>query len=133
MKKWYLIFPMTLVTIIAFALLIYPTMYRYDKFEQKYPVKINRFTGETKILTGIGWVDLNQYKNLDSPLSSPTNSNETQIDQFGYTFEEYFELVKINAKDPSKLNKESEYFEWRRKCLGIKEYNFYPKDEDNRK
>ncbi|TKH43056.1 hypothetical protein C1I60_16180 [Paenibacillus terrae] len=49
------IYPLVLASIVLFGLFIYPTMYKYDKLDQKYPVMINRLTGETKILTQDGW------------------------------------------------------------------------------
>lgn len=36
-------------------------MYKYDKLDQKYPVKINRITGETQVLTGRGWQSAEDY------------------------------------------------------------------------
>ncbi|MGG1638256.1 hypothetical protein [Paenibacillus sp. NRS-1760] len=61
-KMSYIIVP---VSIILFGLLVYPTLYKYDKLEQKYPVKINRITGEAKILREDGWIttaDSNVYE-----------------------------------------------------------------------
>ncbi|MGW8444327.1 hypothetical protein ACWGXJ_25815 [Paenibacillus sp. S33] len=49
------IYPLVLASIVLFGLFIYPTMYKYDKLDQKYPVMINRLTGEAKILTQDGW------------------------------------------------------------------------------
>lgn len=49
------------ISIIAFGLTIYPGLYKYDKLDQSLPVKINRITGETKILTLKGWQDANDY------------------------------------------------------------------------
>ncbi|MGF9644011.1 hypothetical protein AAIH69_13470 [Paenibacillus sp. MABNS29] len=46
---------LVLASIVLFGLFIYPTMYKYDKLDQKYPVMINRLTGEAKILTQDGW------------------------------------------------------------------------------
>lgn len=44
-----------ILAIAVFALTIYPGVYRYDKLNQKFPVKINRITGTTEILYGDGW------------------------------------------------------------------------------
>ncbi|WP_054954993.1 hypothetical protein [Paenibacillus dakarensis] len=49
--------------IVLFGVFIYPTIYKFDKLEQKFPVKINRITGETKILTDQGWQDAEDYNN----------------------------------------------------------------------
>ncbi|MBY9081548.1 hypothetical protein KIH86_26130 [Paenibacillus sp. HN-1] len=47
---------LALLIIALFGLLIYPGLYKYDKLEGKYPVRMNRITGETKILREDGWV-----------------------------------------------------------------------------
>lgn len=49
------------ISIIVFGLAIYPGLYKYDKLDQSLPVKINRITGDTKILTLNGWQDANDY------------------------------------------------------------------------
>ncbi|MNO45394.1 hypothetical protein D3C76_356600 [compost metagenome] len=58
------IIPVSLISIllvICFGLFIYPGIYKYDKLNQKYPVKINRFTGKTHVLYHDGWADMNGY------------------------------------------------------------------------
>lgn len=47
-----------LIGICLFGIFIYPTLYKFDKLDQKTPVKINRLTGETEILTSTGWKSL---------------------------------------------------------------------------
>ncbi|MNM10067.1 hypothetical protein D3C81_201860 [compost metagenome] len=47
---------LALLIVALFGLLIYPGLYKYDKLEGKYPVRMNRITGETKILREGGWV-----------------------------------------------------------------------------
>jgi hypothetical protein len=49
----------SIIIIISFGIFIYPGIYKYDKLEQNYPVKINRLTGSTQILRGNGWQDMN--------------------------------------------------------------------------
>lgn len=58
--KKYLLFLIPLC-IVAFGIFVYPTLYKYDKLDQKYPVMINRITGETKVLTGNGWSAAGDY------------------------------------------------------------------------
>jgi len=82
MKRIYL-FSLCFVLIISFGIFIYPGLYKYDKFNQKYPVKINRLTGQTQILSVNGWADvggydsaadkMEQYKNEISELLSVQN------------------------------------------------------------
>lgn len=50
----------------AFGLFVYPGLYKYDKLDQKYPVMINRVTGETKVLYGDVWETVG---NVDAQLS----------------------------------------------------------------
>ncbi|AET60284.1 hypothetical protein HPL003_17700 [Paenibacillus terrae HPL-003] len=59
------LYPFVLASIALFGLFIYPTLYKYDKLDQKYPVMINRLTGEAKILTQDGWQNT---PNIDSAL-----------------------------------------------------------------
>lgn len=58
-----------IICIIVFSLLIYPGIYKYDKFNQTLPVKINRFTGHTEVLTSNGW---EEFKNTQTE-TSPAN------------------------------------------------------------
>lgn len=48
--------------IILFGLFVYPTLYKYDKLEQNYPVKINRLTGDAEILSSEGWINVGESK-----------------------------------------------------------------------
>jgi hypothetical protein len=55
--------------ICLFGIFVYPTMYKYDKLDQKYPVKINRITGETTVLTGKGWQNAEDYNSAAEEMS----------------------------------------------------------------
>lgn len=55
--------------ICLFGIFIYPTLYKYDKLDQKYPVKINRITGETAVLTGRGWENADDYNSAAEEMS----------------------------------------------------------------
>jgi len=46
------------ITILIIGLFIWPGMYEYDKMDQKWPVRINRLTGETEVLIQEGWFPL---------------------------------------------------------------------------
>lgn len=61
MKKL-LIVSMSILFIVTFGIFIYPGLYKYDKLEQKYPIKINRLTGSTQILTQKGWISADNPK-----------------------------------------------------------------------
>lgn len=56
---------LVLLCFIIFATLIYPTAYYYTSLkisDSEFPVKINRITGEAKMLTTNGWRDMNNDK-----------------------------------------------------------------------
>lgn len=55
---------LTAICIILFGIFIYPGLYQYDKLDQKYPVKINRLTGQAKAMIGTNW------KVIDNPEDS---------------------------------------------------------------
>lgn len=59
--KKMLTFLFVVICIVSFGLFVYPGMYKYDKLNQKYPVKINRITGTTEVLTLKGWQDAESY------------------------------------------------------------------------
>ncbi|MBA9088647.1 hypothetical protein FHR92_005165 [Fontibacillus solani] len=68
---------LSIVSIICFGLFIYPGIYKYDKLNQKYPVKINRFTGNTQVLYPDGWADMSGY-----------DTAETRMEQYKKEIEE---------------------------------------------
>lgn len=82
-------------------------MYKYDKLDQKYPVKINRITGETKVLTGWGWQDAEDYNRAaeemaqykDQILSEIESQNESIKQDVLLTIQE--ELDFISEKQES--------------------------------
>jgi hypothetical protein len=63
------------LVIIIFGTFIYPTLYRYDKLSQRYPVKINRITGHTEILDGMTW------KSADAASTSEVDRIRAEINQ----------------------------------------------------
>lgn len=65
-KKNTLIIFAILTGFFLFGLFVYPTTYIYDKLEQKYPVKINRFTGNASILTQEGWIYVENVSEISS-------------------------------------------------------------------
>lgn len=54
-----------LSALILFSIFIYPTLYKYEKLDQKTPVKINRITGSTELLTSNGWVSVDDPSNTE--------------------------------------------------------------------
>lgn len=67
------------LSIIAFGIFIYPGIYKYDKLNQKYPVQINRLTGETKVLTHNGWQDVNDFDSAADKMEQYKNEIEQMI------------------------------------------------------
>jgi hypothetical protein len=70
------LFAICFIFIILIALFVWPTMYRYDHmivYHNTYPVRINRLTGNSEILSGSnGWISLNDNS---SSKESNTNAN----------------------------------------------------------
>ncbi|MCP1134383.1 hypothetical protein NKT34_13845 [Paenibacillus polysaccharolyticus] len=79
MKKYiiYLVIPLS---ILLFGLFVYPTLYKYDKLDQKKPVMINRITGEAKILTSEGWVESGQYESAAKEMRTYRDEINARID-----------------------------------------------------
>jgi hypothetical protein len=46
---------LVVIVIIVFGIFVWPGIYQYDKMNQKWPVRINRFTGTTEVLGQNGW------------------------------------------------------------------------------
>lgn len=87
-----------IVVIFLFGILFYPTLYRYDKLDQRYPVKINRITGKTEVLTDKGW---NLVENIteDKMASLRTElMNKLDADRKGLK-DEISEQVTTTIKD----------------------------------
>jgi hypothetical protein len=61
-KKAIIICAIICTTLIICGVLFWPTLYRYDKFVGKLPVRINRLTGYTEILYASGWKRKVSYK-----------------------------------------------------------------------
>ena len=63
------------VIIVLFGLFAYPTLYKYDKLDQKYPVRINRITGKTEVLTLRGWIEMKNYSITQNNQQEPTQAS----------------------------------------------------------
>ena len=89
--------------ICLFGIFIYPTMYKYDKLNQKIPVKINRITGETEILHLDGyWIkagdsenELRKFEEYKQQIyETMENQNETIKQEVLAAIREELELIK---------------------------------------
>lgn len=89
-------FILAIVLIIVFGIFIYPGIYKYDKLNQNLPVKINRLTGDTKVLTANGWTDMN------TPTPSEIQKIENNINN---KFEEY--KTNLNNELISRISNDS--------------------------
>ncbi|MEK3717974.1 hypothetical protein [Paenibacillus sp. FSL R7-0333] len=69
-----------ILCICAFGVFIYPGLYRYDKLDQKYPVMINRITGETKVLYGDIWSSVGNVDNQMSKFIEYKEGIEATLD-----------------------------------------------------
>lgn len=59
-KSKLIMFAIGCVTLIIFGILFWPTLYRYDKHGGKWPIRINRITGYTEMLTGTQWTPVDE-------------------------------------------------------------------------
>lgn len=69
------------LSFLAFCLIlvfVYPTLYVYDKIDQKWPVRINRITGKTEVLYLDGWYTLGIYE--DEPAETSVVEEETSTE-----------------------------------------------------
>ncbi|OMF39769.1 MULTISPECIES: hypothetical protein [Paenibacillus] len=111
------IYPLVLASIVLFGLFIYPTMYKYDKLDQKYPVMINRLTGEAKILTRDGWqstpeIDsaLGKMEQYKSEISVEIDKQEEEITQNVMTaVEKQLDEIKTQSASLNQDAAESKY------------------------
>lgn len=88
MKSKNLIVIISSVVVLLTLFFIYPTVYKYDKINQKFPVRINRITGSTQILYMDGWQSVdksqpseNQLKDFRNELLLIIDENNSNIKQ----------------------------------------------------
>ena len=85
MKKVNILYGFILVIIfLTIAVFVYPTIYKYDKLDQKYPVKINRITGDAQVLTMKGWIEFesmpsNEATSLRDELIGMIDANKSEL------------------------------------------------------
>jgi len=100
MKKEIIKYLALIIIIVFIGLFIYPTIYRYDKLDQKWPIRINRITGNTEVLYTTGWKEIGVNKNSTSsnqPVSSP-NSNLQSVDDFLSSDSNNTKIEKVEKK-----------------------------------
>ncbi|MBE0336426.1 hypothetical protein [Paenibacillus sp. 23TSA30-6] len=111
------IYPVVLASIVLFGLFIYPTMYKYDKLNQKYPVMINRLTGEAKILTQDGWqstpdIDsaLGKMEQYKGEISVEIDNQKEEITQdVMAAVERQLDEIKTQSASSNQNSSESEF------------------------
>lgn len=94
--QWIRLLVITLL-ILSILLFVYPTLYRFDKLDQKYPVKINRITGETQVLSGFGWVDVGRYDAAFEELKKYKEDIMSQLDSIMHEIENNRNLLKMEV------------------------------------
>ncbi|MEK5374187.1 hypothetical protein [Paenibacillus sp. FSL P2-0173] len=120
------IYPLVLASILLFGLFIYPTMYKYDKLDQKYPVMINRFTGEAKILTQNGWQNtpdidsaLGKMEQYKGEISMEIDKQKEEITQnVMAAIEGQLDEIKTQSISVNQSPSESEFAEVRNRDRG---------------
>lgn len=90
MKKEYIKYGWLTLVIILILIFVYPTLYQYDKFNQKLPIRMNRISGTTEMFDGTGWnvtekekpkaSEMNQFKkDMDDRFNNLRDSIEKDI------------------------------------------------------
>lgn len=130
MKKELIRYSALIVILLIIAIFVYPTLYQYDKFDQKIPVRINRLTGKTELLYPTGWTLATEKpieKNLDAqkPASTPDLTPNVYN---GETFKQYYERVIKELTGETAPNKNTLFFRWERVRLGLDDKLVDPKD-----
>jgi hypothetical protein len=114
---------LTIITILIFVF-VYPTLYRYDKLDQKLPVRINRITGSAEILYTNGWTTATSTPiPTDKPISTsaptPTPSSDP-ITFNGETFKQFYNRAVSELNKGQSIPDENHLFlEWRKAALGL--------------
>lgn len=78
------------VIIVLVGIFVWPGIYKYDKMNQKWPVRINRITGTAEVLYQSGWQEVGnqaagpQYMAIQSKL---INIADTHVEMDGFTID----------------------------------------------
>lgn len=120
-----LLLSLAMLIILCFSYFVWPTIYRYDTFSTgsgaNYPIRTNRFTGESEILKGFhGWVSAakaqtnieqmssNPPKSELKPESHPTTSSQEM------SREEAISVLRSRHPDYESIRTSPEYGRWLR-------------------
>jgi hypothetical protein len=76
MKKDIIRYSALIIIVLIVAIFIYPTLYRYDKLNQKIPVRINRITGTAAMLDTDGWKEMKS----DTPQPTEMEAFKSQVE-----------------------------------------------------
>ena len=107
MKKELVRYVALLIGLMIIVIFVYPTLYQYDKYDQKIPVRINRLTGKTELLYPTGWA-LATEKPVEQKLESqkPVTTPEPTPNVYnGETFKHYYDRVIKELSGESALTK----------------------------
>jgi len=132
MKKEFVKYGFFILIALVVFVYIYPTVYRYDKYDQKIPVRINRITGKTELLYAYGWtvpttapvIDFSKYQSTPTPTPSPTPIPTYN----GETFKQYYDRVIKEVPGETVPTKNTIYLRWERARLGLVDKLVDPKD-----
>lgn len=133
MKKELIRYAFISILLILVGLFVYPTMYRYDKFDQKIPVRINRVTGKTELLSTQGWMVATSTPTPEpppikvvAPIPSPSPTPSTYN---GETFQQWYErVIKELPEGQTAPSRTLLFFRFERARLGVYDKLVEPKD-----
>lgn len=132
-KNDYLKYGTILIVAVLILSFVYPTIYRYDKYDQKIPVRINRITGKAEMLFLNGWAAATSTptpQTTEKPLKTASPSpSPTPIPIYnGETFSQYYDRVIKEIPGDSAPSRNTLFFRWERARLGLLDKLMDPKD-----
>lgn len=132
MKKEFIRYGFLTVIVLLISTFIYPTIYRYDKYDQKIPVRINRITGKTEMLNYDGWLVVGikkESKELETSVTTtPMPTTEPDATYNGETFKQYYDRVIKEMPGDTAPKKNTLYYRWERVRLGLDDNLVDPKN-----
>ncbi|MCX5853855.1 MAG: SPOR domain-containing protein [Deltaproteobacteria bacterium] len=102
----------SVIVLVLIATFLWPTMYHYDAFNfdgKVYPLRINRFTGETAYSDGTGWIQPPFSAMLKEPVPVNRDDRSATVTPPEVTKTNVERVDSPVAATPSKIQSETRY------------------------